>query len=149
MEILFYHLQKTGLEQVLPALLEKTVERGWKAVIRASQVEKLKMLDDHLWSYRDDAFLPHCLDDQAEAIEDAQVVLTLTDQRFNDAEVLFLIDQADLPETSDWTRIVLMFDGNDQEALTKARAVWKKLKLEGRGATYWRQNDEGRWEKMA
>jgi DNA polymerase III subunit chi len=149
MEILFYHLQKASLEQVLPTLLEKTVERGWRAVVRASQTDKLKMLDDHLWSYRDDAFLPHCLDDQLDALADAQVVLTLTDQRFNDAEVLFLVDQADMPDTTDWTRIVLMFDGNDQEALTKARAVWKKLKLEEREATYWRQNDENRWEKMA
>jgi DNA polymerase III subunit chi len=148
MEVLFYHLQKAGLDQVLPSLLEKTLERGWKAVVRASSNERLKALDDHLWAYRDDAFLPHCIDEFKDEVEHAPIILTLHDTRYNDAEVIFVVDGADMPETSGWSRAVLMFDGNDQDARNKARAVWKKLKADSLEATYWRQNDEGRWEKM-
>ena len=35
-EILFYHLQHQPLERVLPTLLEKTLERGWRAVVQTS-----------------------------------------------------------------------------------------------------------------
>ncbi|KFL26848.1 DNA polymerase III subunit chi, partial [Devosia sp. 17-2-E-8] len=29
-DVLFYHLENQPLEKVLPLLLEKTVERGWR-----------------------------------------------------------------------------------------------------------------------
>ena len=34
-EIWFYHLERSTLDQVLPGLLEKTRERGWRALVRA------------------------------------------------------------------------------------------------------------------
>jgi DNA polymerase III subunit chi len=54
MEILFYHLQNTTLEQTLPSLLDKTLARGWKAVVRVSSDERMKALDDHLWTWSDE-----------------------------------------------------------------------------------------------
>jgi DNA polymerase-3 subunit chi len=35
-EILFYHLQRHPLERVLPALIEKSLERGWRVVVQAA-----------------------------------------------------------------------------------------------------------------
>src|SRR5690349_11599483 len=32
-DILFYHLERQPLDRVLPQLLERTLERGWRAVI--------------------------------------------------------------------------------------------------------------------
>ena len=58
-ELLFYHLERSTLDAVLPQLLEKTLARGWKAVVRAGSDERVQALDAHLWTYRDDAFLPH------------------------------------------------------------------------------------------
>jgi DNA polymerase III subunit chi len=147
MEILFYHLQNTTLEQTLPSLLDKTLARGWKAVIRVSSDERMKALDDHLWTWSDESFLPHSVD--ADAQRDAQpIVLSRSDTRFNDAEVIFAVDGAALPVTEGWTRAVLMFDGNDPEALDNARTAWKSVKASGNDATYWRQDDAGRWAKM-
>jgi DNA polymerase III subunit chi len=135
MEILFYHLQNTTLEQTLPSLLDKTLARGWKAVVRVSSDERMKAL-------------PHSVD--ADAQRAAQpIVLSRSDTRFNDAEVIFAVDGAALPETEGWTRAVLMFDGNDPEALDHARAAWKSVKASGSEATYWRQDESGRWAKMA
>ena len=42
-----------------------------------------------------------------------------------------------------------MFDGNDEEALARARADWKKAKESGLAATYWQQDEDGRWQKKA
>jgi DNA polymerase III subunit chi len=148
MEILFYHLQRTTLEQALPGLLEKTLARGWKAVVRVSSSERLKALDDHLWTYSDESFLPHGVDGDAQAVS-LPIVLSISDARVNDAEVMFSVDGSDLPQSDGWTRAVLMFDGNDPDALDKARLAWKAAKASDHDATYWRQDENGRWTKMA
>lgn len=146
MEILFYHLTNAPLEQALPALLEKTLARGWRAVVRAGSAERLKALDDHLWSYAEGAFLPHGAEDDPR-LADQPIVLTLRDVRFNQAEVAFCVDGALLPRSEGWSRAVLMFDGKDEDALAAARAAWRGLKDSGREATYWKQDDSGRWAK--
>jgi DNA polymerase III subunit chi len=148
MEVLFYHLQGQSLEQTLPQLLERTLQKGWKAVVRASSAERLKALDDHLWTYRDESFLPHGLQDDAQAME-FPIVLTLDDRRLNQADVMFAVDGTDLPQSEGWTRAVLIFDGGDPDATAKARLQWKDVKARGLAATYWQQTPEGRWEQMA
>jgi len=58
-EVLFYHLQNMSLDNVLPPLLEKSLERGWRVVVQSTSPERADALDAHLWTYRDDSFLPH------------------------------------------------------------------------------------------
>src|SRR4051794_41787431 len=58
-EVLFYHLQNMTVENVLPPLLEKSLERGWRVVVQSTSPERADTLDAHLWTYRDDSFLPH------------------------------------------------------------------------------------------
>ena len=144
MEILFYHLQNATLEQTLPALLEKTLQRGWKAVVRVGSEERLKALDDLLWTYAEESFLPHAVESDARAA-DQPIILTQDDIRLNDADVAFAVDGCGLPESEGWTRAVLMFDGNDPEALAQARTAWRQAAASGRSATYWKQDEDGRW----
>jgi DNA polymerase III subunit chi len=148
LEVFFYHLQGQSLEQALPQLLERTLQRGWKAVVRASSAERLKALDDHLWTFRDESFLPHGMQDDAQA-GSFPIVLALGDARLNDAEVCFSVDGAQLPASEGWTRVVLIFDGGDAEALDAARLQWKDVKARGLNATYWQQSSDGRWEQKA
>ncbi|MEO0960988.1 MAG: DNA polymerase III subunit chi [Pseudomonadota bacterium] len=147
-ELLFYHLERSTLEAVLPQLLEKTLERGWKAVVRASSAERVSSLDAHLWTYRDDAFLPHGA--QGEGHEDAQqVLLTTGNENPAGANVLFAVDGADIDGVDTYQRCVLMFDGGDPDAVAAARVHWKAVKDAGHDATYWQQSEAGRWEKKA
>ncbi len=53
MEISFYHLEGKPLEAELPGLLEKTLARGLRAVVKIGGEERLKALDDLLWTYRE------------------------------------------------------------------------------------------------
>ena len=148
-EVLFYHLQRQPLEAVLPTLLERSLERGWRAVVRATSDERLAALDDHLWTFSDESFLPHGTDREPDAAEQP-VVLTLSERNPNGAAVLFLVERAPVPDdASAYQRLVLLFDGNDEDALAAAREQWKGVKAAGHDATYWQQDARGRWEKKA
>ena len=148
-EILFYHLQGQKLENVLPALLEKSLERGWKVVVQGSTEERIEALDAHLWTYRDDGFLPHGTWRESEAAQQP-VLLTPNDGNPNGATVRFLVDRAPLPvDVERYHRIVLLFDGEDDEAVAAARAHWSDVKAKGFEATYWQTDEQGRWAKKS
>jgi DNA polymerase III subunit chi len=148
-EVLFYHLQRQPIERVLPQLLEKSIERGWRVVVQAASDERIEALDAHLWTYRDDGFLPHGTWRESEAALQP-VLLTVQDHNPNGATVRFLLDRAPLPaDAARYQRIVLLFDGEDDEALAAARAEWTAAKAAGFAATYWQADENGRWEKKA
>jgi DNA polymerase-3 subunit chi len=148
-EILFYHLQHQPIERVLPTLLEKSLERGWRVIVQSSSDERVEALDAHLWTYKDSSFLPHGTVKGGDAAEQPILLTTESDNR-NGANVRFLIDGAPLPDNpDDYDRIVLMFDGDDEEAVAGARGHWKDAKDKGLDATYWQADDQGRWVKKA
>jgi DNA polymerase III subunit chi len=147
-EILFYHLKGQTPEQVLPALLQKSLERGWRVVVQASSEERVEALDAHLWTWRDDAFLPHGTWRDAETAEQP-IVLTVNEDNPNGAQVRFLVDGASLSaEPAGYERIVLLFNGDDPDALDAARARWSAAKASGAEVTYWQSDENGRWRRQ-
>jgi len=151
-DVLFYHLERRTLEDVLPGLLERTREREWRAVVRVGSAERMAALDTHLWTYSEQTFLAHGT--AAEGHSSRQpIFLTVEEENPNQAQVLFLTDgvlPADWaePGVRDYTRVALLFDGRDQDALLSARAAWKNAKAAGHETTYWKESPEGRWEKQ-
>jgi DNA polymerase-3 subunit chi len=147
-EVWFYHLERSALDQVLPDLLGKTLARGWKALVRACDTERIEHLDGWLWSWRDDSFLPHGV--AAEPHAERQPILLTTGQgNPNGAQALFLIDGAEAGELDGFERCILLFDGRDEAATAQARERWRAFKAEGRAASYWREGAERGWEKQA
>lgn len=144
-EILFYHLEAQPLERVMPVLLEKTLERGWRAVIETGSRERAEALDTLLWTYRDDGFLPH---GQAgtEFDADQPVLITADEGNPNGAEVRFFVDRAVPRSGEGYQRIVYMFSGHDPDAVEEARAAWRALR-DCNEVTYWQQEPGGRWTK--
>lgn len=148
-EIRFYHLQGQRLEGVLTNLLERSLERGWRVAVQAGSDERIEALDAHLWTYSDDSFLPHGTWREAEASLQP-VLLTVNEGNPSGATVRFLIDGAAFPADADsYERIVLVFDGDDEEAVAAARGQWTEAKEKGFEASYWQPDDAGRWVKKA
>jgi DNA polymerase III subunit chi len=147
-EVWFYHLERTSLDQALPELLEKTLARGWKAVVRAGAAERIEQLDGWLWSYREDSFLAHGVADEPHA-DRQPIVLTTSEIRPNGAEALFLIDGAESGPLDAYQRCVLLFDGRDEAAVVEARRRWSGFRKQGLSVAYWRQGPERGWEKQA
>lgn len=147
-EVLFYHLERQPLETVLPVLIERTVERGWRAVIETGTAERVQALNALLWTYKPESFLPHGSKADGPAAEQP-VYLTDGPDNPNGATVRFLVDGAAPADFAGYTRIVLMFDGRDPDALAAARGHWKTAKAANCKLTYWQQNADGRWEQKA
>ena len=130
-EVLFYHLQNMSLENVLPPLLEKSLERGWRVVVQSTSQERTDALDAHLWTYSDDSFLPHATWRAGDA-QDQPIILSIEEGNPNRANVRFLIDNAALPADSDsYERVVLVFNGDDDDALAAARGDLDRLQGAG------------------
>ncbi len=152
-DVLFYHLERRLWDDVLPGLVEKTLARGWRALIRADTADRADAIDTHLWAYHEESFIPHAQLGDGDAARQT-VLITVEPGNPNAADVLFLIGGATAPvwddaQTKAFTRIVLMFDGRDSEALTKARSAWKAAKSADHDVTYWKESPSGKWEKQA
>lgn len=144
-EIWFYHLERSTLEQVLPELLDRTLQRGWRALVRVT--DRLAEIDERLWTFRDDSFLAHGR--AGEPHESRQpILLTESGENRNAAHALFIVDGAELGATEDFERCFIIFDGRDEQALQGARERWRLLKGQGADLAYWKQTDTG-WEKAA
>ncbi|AXX98119.1 DNA polymerase III subunit chi [Profundibacter amoris] len=147
--VYFYHLTRQPLEMVLPMLLEKSMAAGWRCAVRGVDVKRLEWLDEKLWLGREDGFLPHGL---AGGDHDAMqpVLLTVDPVAANNPTAILAIDGAEVSpeEVAPLERVSILFDGNDDTALTRARSQWKALTDAGCSAQYWSQ-ESGQWEKKA
>src|ERR1043165_6918020 len=144
---LVYHPQGPPLARVLADLLGRSLERGWRVVVQASSEERIEALDSHLWTFREDSFLPHGTHREATAAVQP-VLLTVKDDNPNAATVRFLIGGAAMPaDAKSYQRIVLMFDGTDDDAVADARSRWTAAKQEGFEVTHWQADEHGRWVK--
>lgn len=145
-DVRFYHLMKKRLEQALPEIVAKAVERHMRVVVKAGSPERLEVLDQALWTYDAASFLPHGrLRDGFEA--EQPVWLTLEDDNPNGATVLILADGATSGKIGDYALACEIFDGNDPDAVDAARARWSQYKAAGHGISYFQQDDAGKWQQ--
>ena len=148
METRFYHLQRMTLEQILPQMLQMSLEREWRAVVMAGSAERVQFLNKYLWTYDDRSFLPHGASEDGEG-ELQPIWLTDQDENPNGANVLFLVDGANSDSLEKYDVVCRLFDGNDDMAVGEARQYWKSQNDSGHHLTYWQQNERGGWTKKA
>jgi DNA polymerase-3 subunit chi len=149
-EVWFYQLQRRTLDQVLPSLVERTRSRGWRSAIQATTPQRLAALDDLLWTYADDSFLPH--GGAGDGDPDLQEVwLTLGADNPNGAQIRFLLDGVAAEPFVDagYERLILIFDGRDEASLDDARAQWKALRGREAKLSYWEETEDGGWRQKA
>ena len=137
----FYHLEASTLEGALPNLLEKTLEKGWRALIKMP-ASRLQDLDEFLWTYRDEAFLPHGREDEPQA--DLQPILLSSEtQSAKGFDAVFLIDGADLEDLDGVSRTIVMINGRSEDDVKRERGRWKVLKDQGANLAYYQQDSRG------
>ena len=151
-EVLFYHLERRSLDDVLPGLVERSLAKPWRVLIKCESADRAAAIDNLLWTYDEQSFLPHAQLGDGDAARQP-VLITVEDTNANDANVLFLVGGAaapawDGPFVQPLARVVLLFDGRDPEALSAARQNWTKAKDAGHAVTYWKESASGKFEKQ-
>ena len=150
MEIWFYHLQSQPLERALPTLVEKAAARGWRVIVQTVDDLRLKTIDDLLWTYSPESFLPHGTSREANAARHP-VLLTTEAGNANAAALRMYVEGAEVdlePGSATYERVILLFDGGNDEELAGARRQWSRLKGQGFALAYWQQGDDGRWTRQ-
>ncbi|MBV9705109.1 MAG: DNA polymerase III subunit chi [Methylobacteriaceae bacterium] len=153
-EVHFYHLRGQRLERVLPLLLERSLQRGWRCAVQMASEERMTAVDEALWTYADESFLAHGTPREGDADLQPVYLTTATDNPNGAAVRMFLEGTEALPvlqrsDAAAYQRAMVIFDGADADQLAGARAQWAALKSAGHDVTYWQQDEDGRWEKKA
>ena len=139
------------MARALPALIQKAVARGWRVVVQTVDDLRLREIDDLLWTYEPESFLPHGLS-RDKGAERQPVAITREDDNPNDAALRMYVEGAEVdldPQTAAYERVILLFDGRDDEELAAARRQWTRLKARGFTLAYWQQSDDGRWDRRS
>ena len=147
-EFRFHVLERRRLDQALPDLLEAALAEGLRVVVQTPSPEAREALNERLWTYREDSFLPHGGPGDGEAATQP-IFLTETDETPNGAALRVLLNPADAERFLDveCARVVVLFEARDEEATVAARTAWKALN--GRRATLssWKEDDDGGWAR--
>jgi DNA polymerase III subunit chi len=146
MQVDFYHLTQLPLERALPQIAEKVIATGGRLVIVAGEEAQRAKLDQLLWSFAPESFLPH---GQAGGPDDARqpVLIAAAAEAANGARNIALVDGVWRDEALGFDRAFHFFD---EDRIREARLAWKGLaEREGVTRNYWKQNEAGRWEKAA
>jgi DNA polymerase-3 subunit chi len=144
----FYHLLTSPLDRALPRLLEKAYGAGFRVLLVTSSDEHAEHLNDLLWTYNQDSFLPHGTSKDGHS-ESQPIFISTTSESPNNARVLVVTDGSTPENVGSFERVLDMFDGNNPEALAKARQRWVLYKNNGHSVTYMRQTESGGWEQKA
>jgi DNA polymerase-3 subunit chi len=134
----FYHLTASPLERVLPSIAEKVVAGGERLLVVAGP-GLLAQLDEQLWSYSKDSFLPHGRD----RAESQPVLLAPEPLAANGATNIALADGIWRDEALGFARAFYFFDNEGRDS---AREAWRALKGKAEvEARYWKQDERGKW----
>jgi DNA polymerase III subunit chi len=146
-EVRFYHLERRRIDQALPGLLERALEDGRRVLVRASSDEMVAALNERLWTYDDASFLPHGAAGDGDPMEQP-IFLTSDLENPNAATMLVRLSGSETGDADEaFDLVILMFDARDEAALAQARGEWRRLTDQGRTISYWRESDEGGWER--
>lgn len=150
MRVDFYHMQLSSVEQVLPKLLEKAYATGKRVLVKVGNEARVDFLNTALWTYEDESFLPHGTKKDGNAALQP-IWLTSGDDNPNQAEMLFLVDDAKIAidSLSQFARVLNLFDGSDPDSLSQARDFWRQVKNSGNECVYWQQDNNGSWHQQS
>ena len=134
----FYHLGASPLERVLPSICEKVLASGARLLVVADE-EMLPRLDEQLWTYAKDSFLPH----GTARTESQPILLSADPAPANGAANVALADGRWRDEALAFERCFFFFDAS---RLEEARGAWRALKAKAEvEPRYWKQDEQGRW----
>lgn len=145
-DIRFYHMEQATLDQALPAITMKAFQSGKRVMIRVPDKKEASRLNDLLWTFHPNVFLPHGAEGDKHAVNQP-IWITSEDENENSAEILILTHGCTYDDISDFVMCCEMLDGRVESQIKEARVRWKSYKEADHDLTYWQQDEKGQWGK--
>ena len=145
-QIIFYSAAPLQVEKTLFALLEKSLEKGNKSLLLFKDKEKCLSINEQLWTYKQNSFLPHISeDDQIYDKIDVPVYLSTKNENPFKAELLFSIDGF-LPDNIDhFERVIIIIDVNDELLNEKYKNYYLDINKNFEDIVFYKSDDNGKW----
>ena len=145
-QIIFYSTAPLQVEKTLFALLEKSLEKGNKSLLLFKDKEKCLSINEQLWTYKQNSFLPHISeDDQIYDNIDVPVYLSTKNENPFKAELLFSIDGF-LPDNIDhFERVIIIIDVNDELLNEKYKKYYLDINKNFEDIVFYKSDDNGKW----
>lgn len=145
-QIIFYSTAPLQVEKTLFALLEKSLEKGNKSLLLFKEKEKCLSINEQLWTYKQNSFLPHISeDDQIYDNIDVPVYLSTKNENPFKAELLFSIDGF-LPDNIDhFERVIIIIDVNDELLNEKYKNYYLDINKNFEDIVFYKSDDNGKW----
>jgi len=145
-QIIFYSTAPLQVEKTLFALLEKSLEKGNKSLLLFKDKEKCLSINEQLWTYKQNSFLPHISeDDQIYDKIDVPVYLSTKNENPFKAELLFSIDGF-LPDNIDhFERVIIIIDVNDELLNEKYKNYYLDINKNFEDIVFYKSDDNGKW----
>ena len=145
-QIIFYNTAPLQVEKTLFALLEKSLEKGNKSLLLFKEKEKCLSINEQLWTYKQNSFLPHISeDDQIYDNIDVPVYLSTKNENPFKAELLFSIDGF-LPDNIDhFERVIIIIDVNDELLNEKYKNYYLDINKNFEDIVFYKSDDNGKW----
>lgn len=143
-DIAFYHCLTTSVDEALCTILEKILSLNERAVVMSLNQARLMQLDQFLWNYKPDGFIPHGTS-QEEFTEHQPIFLTTEEYVPNGARYLVLMDGANSKDPHHYKRVIEVFNGGNEEEVVLARQKWQAYKKDNFELIYFRQTEEKNW----
>ncbi|MCY4152469.1 MAG: DNA polymerase III subunit chi [Aestuariivita sp.] len=140
----FYRITRSSLAGALRQLLKKSLAQKWRVAVRFVEQSQVDQIDRSLWEVPEDSFLPHGL--AGELHESAQPVVLTTSTAGNSPDCLICVNGAgfEIDEAKDLSRVCMLFEANNDEAISQSRRQWKTLTDSGCAVQYWTE-EKGGW----
>jgi DNA polymerase-3 subunit chi len=145
-QIIFYSTAPLQVEKTLFALLEKSLEKGNKSLLLFKDKEKCLSINEQLWTYKQNSFLPHISeDDQIYDNIDVPVYLSTKNENPFKAELLFSIDGF-LPDNIEhFERVIIIIDVNDELLNEKYKNYYLDINKNFEDIVFYKSDDNGKW----
>ena len=143
----FYQLLGGQLDELASQLVEKCRAAG-KRVVIYNAPSSSQSQSEQLWTIRDLSFLAHGIDtDEGQEFAPIWISSDVSQNQIK-AEFAILKDGMVPSDLEQFERILVIFDGRDEQALLVARAQWKDFSSSYQDkCRYFAKTEEGRWQQ--
>lgn len=143
-EINFYQVDETIVKSLAPLLL-KVLDEKKKALIFCQDQAQIKVIDDSLWSYGRNKFIPHITifdEDIAKefSFERQPILISNKEENTNKADYLVFLDLPSAEFVAKFPRVFYFFE---EQNTSVAKDVAKKIK-----PTNSYKKTDGKWVKF-